>query len=462
MIDYAYILLIAAAVTYLLTPVVRRFALAIGAAPAPRERDVHTTPVPRLGGIAMFAGLIAGVAVAYRLTYTQDAFPSGSRTIVGLIGAAALLLVIGMIDDRFGMGPISKLAGQVAAAGILAWSGAAVVWLPWPGGQKLTLEPDLAYTVTILCVVITINAVNFIDGLDGLAAGVVGIGALAYLFYSYTLTNSVGVPSESVPAVTSAVLAGMCIGFLPHNFHPARIFMGDTGSMLIGMMLAYGPIQSIASLDPNILTFYNSSTLHPNNRYPLFLPLILPLAIWLVPYVDLLLAVIRRTAAGKSPFDADRKHLHHRLQNLGHSHRRAVLLMYLWTAMFTGGLVGLSQLHISLSWLVLVTMVMVAALLVATVPRLRPWRLGGRPRPGRAAAVSGPAVSGAVVNGAVVNGAVVNGAAAGDGALSGAARLEIIPNVPATRDRSADTDAAGRHAAADLADRPAARRGAGA
>ena len=382
MTDYAYILIIAAAVTYLLTPVVRRFALAIGAAPAPRERDVHTTPVPRLGGLAMFGGLIAGVAVAYRLTYTQQAFPS-SHTIIGLVGAGGLLVVIGIFDDRFGLSPISKLAGQIAAGGILAWSGAIVSWLPGPGSQTYSLEPDLAYTVTILLVVVTINAVNFIDGLDGLAAGVVCIAALAYLVYSYTLANSVGIPSQSIPAVASAALAGICLGFLPHNFHPARIFMGDTGSMLLGMLLAYGPISSIASLDYNVLINYNS-TLHPHNRYPIFLPLILPLAIWLIPYADLLLAVIRRTLAGQSPFVADRKHLHHRLQNMGHSHRQTVLLMYLWTGLFAGGLVGLSQLQISLIWLALVTVFMVIALLLATMPRLRPWN-------GRHSAAHGPA-----------------------------------------------------------------------
>jgi UDP-GlcNAc:undecaprenyl-phosphate GlcNAc-1-phosphate transferase len=376
--DYAYILIIAAAVTYLLTPPVRRFALAIGAAPAPRARDVHTTPVPRLGGLAMYGGLIAGVAVAYRLTYTQQAFPS-TRTVIGLLAAGGLLVVIGIFDDRFGLSPISKLAGQIAAGGILAWSGAILSWLPWPGSQTIALEPDLSYTLTILLVVITINAVNFIDGLDGLAAGVVCISGLAYLVYSYTLTNSIGLPSQSVPAVASAALAGMCIGFLPHNFHPARIFMGDTGSMLLGMLLAYGPISSIASLDQNVLTNYDNSLLHPHNRYPLLLPFILPIAIWLIPYADLLMAVIRRTAAGQSPFAADRKHLHHRLQNMGHSHRQTVLLMYLWTALFAGGLVGLSQLQISLIWLALVTLFMVAVLLLATMPRLRPWN-GRSPR----------------------------------------------------------------------------------
>ena len=112
--------------------------------------------------------------------------------------------------------------------------------------------------MTILIIVATINAVNFIDGLDGLAAGVVGISALAYLVYSYTLTNSVGIPSQSVPAVVSAVLAGICLGFLPHNFNPARIFMGDTGAMLLGLLLAYWPIESTATLDPNILVNYST------------------------------------------------------------------------------------------------------------------------------------------------------------------------------------------------------------
>ena len=138
-------------------------------------------------------------------------------------------MIIGVVDDRFGLGVISRLAGQIAAGGIVVWSGAYLPWIPWSGGETIALEPDLSYTVTILIVVATINAVNFIDGLDGLAAGVVGISALAYLVYSYELTNSVGIPSQSVPAVASAVLAGMCLGFLPHNFNPARIFMGDAG-----------------------------------------------------------------------------------------------------------------------------------------------------------------------------------------------------------------------------------------
>jgi UDP-GlcNAc:undecaprenyl-phosphate/decaprenyl-phosphate GlcNAc-1-phosphate transferase len=375
--DYLYILIIAAVVTYLLTPLVRLGAIAVNAQHEPRGRDVHVKPTPLLGGVAMYCGLAAGLLVADRLTYLQSAFPS-SRTILGLLLAGGLLVLIGAMDDRFGLGVISRLAGQIAAGGIIVWSGASLPWIPWPGSGTITLEPDLSYTLTILIIVATINAVNFIDGLDGLAAGVVAISALAYMVYSYTLTNSVGIPSESVPAVASAVLAGVCIGFLPHNFNPARIFMGDTGAYLLGLLLAYGPIQSTATLDYNILVNYSHE--NPINRFPEILPLILPIAIWLIPYTDMLLAVVRRTWAGKSPFAADGQHLHHRLLNMGHSHRQSVLLMYLWAALFSGLVVGLSVLRLSLIWFALATLVAMAALLLATAPNLRPWYT---PAPGK-------------------------------------------------------------------------------
>jgi UDP-GlcNAc:undecaprenyl-phosphate/decaprenyl-phosphate GlcNAc-1-phosphate transferase len=378
--DYLFILIIAAVVTYLLTPLVRRGAIAVNAQHAPRARDVHTQPTPLLGGLAMYGGLVAGLLVADRLTYTQGAFPS-SRTIEGLLLAGGLLVVVGIVDDKWGLGVISKLAGQIAAGGIVVWSGAYLPWIPWPGSETILLEPDLSYTVTIFIIVATINAVNFIDGLDGLAAGIVGISAVAYLVYTYTLTNSVGIPSQSVPAVASAVLAGICIGFLPHNFSPARIFMGDTGAMLLGLLLAYGPISSFASLDQNILVNYSSG--NPVNRFPTILPLLILAAIWIIPYTDMLLAVIRRTMKGMSPFDADRQHLHHRLLNLGHSDRSAVLLMYLWAALFSGLVVGLSVLRITLVWFAVITLAAIAALLLATAPKLRPWRAGNSGRRAR-------------------------------------------------------------------------------
>jgi UDP-GlcNAc:undecaprenyl-phosphate GlcNAc-1-phosphate transferase len=368
--DYVFILIIAAAVTYLLTPLVRLFALRIKAYQEPRDRDVHKEPTPLIGGLAMYGGMAAALLVAQRLSYLQEAFPS-SRTVNGLLAAGGLLVIVGILDDRFGLSAMSKAAGQVAAGGILAWSGAYLPWLPLPNAGELVLPPDLSYTLTILLIVVTINAVNFIDGLDGLAAGVVAIAGLSFFIYSYTLTNSLSLQSQSVPAVASAVLFGMCAGFLPHNFHPARVFMGDTGAMLIGLMLAYCPISSTFSLDPSVLVNYSHG--HTLNRFPTILPILLPVAILIIPYTDLLLAVIRRTARGDSPFAPDRKHLHHRLLNMGHSHRQSVLLMYLWAALFSGAVVGLSVVRIGLAWLGIVTLAAVVALLFATIPQWRPW-----------------------------------------------------------------------------------------
>ncbi len=371
--EYVLVLLVTAAVTFLLTPLVRRVAIATHAIHAPRARDTHTEPTPLLGGLAMYGGLVAGLIVASRLTSLQDPFQSaGGKTTSGLLLAGALVVGVGFIDDRWGLGAISKLAGQVAAAGILVWSGQSLPWLPMPSGGVFSLEPDLSLTLTILIVVVTINAINFIDGLDGLAAGITAVAALSFLVYSYKLTQTIGTTSQSLPAVSSALLAGMCLGFLPHNFYPARIFMGDIGAMLLGLMLAYGPISSTASLDPALLNNYSQA--NTLDRFPTFLPLLVPAAIFVIPYADLMFAVIRRTRAGKPLMSADRQHLHHRVLNIGHSYRQSVLIMYLWAALFSVTVVSLSVVHTRLVVFVAATAVAVLALLPVTMPRLRPWR----------------------------------------------------------------------------------------
>ncbi len=367
--EYVLTLLAAAAVTYLLTPLVRRFAIAIGAMHAARDRDVHVVPTPLLGGFAMYAGLAAGLLVASRLPALNSVFAETNMA-KGLLLAGGLVVVMGFVDDRWGIGVVSKLAGQVAAGVILVWSGAEVTWLPAPGGTTLGLTSDQQIAVTILVVVVTINAVNFIDGLDGLAAGIVGIGAAAFFIYYFTLTHRLGLPDQTGPALASAILAGICLGFLPHNYHPARIFMGDTGAMLIGLLLAYAPIASLASLDPGSLTDYRAGAI---NRFGAILPLLLPAAILLIPYADLLMAVIRRTRAGMSPFAADRKHLHHRMLDIGHSHRTSVLIMYLWAALFAGSVVWLSIIRTPLYVLASVTVGAMLVLLFVSMPRLRPW-----------------------------------------------------------------------------------------
>jgi UDP-GlcNAc:undecaprenyl-phosphate GlcNAc-1-phosphate transferase len=371
--EYVLVLLVTAAVTYLLTPLVRRVAVATRAIHAPRARDTHTEPTPLLGGLAMYGGLVAGLIVTRRLTALQDPFAAaGSKTAAGLLLAGALVVVVGFIDDRWGLSAISKLAGQVAAAGVLVWSGQSLPWLPMPSGGVFSLEPDLSLTLTILLVVVTINAINFIDGLDGLAAGIVAVAAVSFLVYSYTLGRTIGSTSESLPAVSSALLAGMCLGFLPHNFYPARIFMGDIGAMLLGLMLAYGPISSTASLDPALLINYSNQTL---DRFPTFLPLLVPAAIFVIPYADLMFAVIRRAKAGKPLMAADRQHLHHRVLNIGHSYRQSVLIMYLWAALFSVTVVSLSVVRTRLVVFVVATAVAVLTLLPVTMPRLRPWRM---------------------------------------------------------------------------------------
>jgi len=388
--EYALVLLVTAAVTYLLTPLVRRVAVVTKAMHAPRARDTHTRATPLLGGLAMYGGLVAGLLVATRLSYLQDPFSTtGSKAEAGLLLAGGLIVVMGFADDRWGLNAISKLAGQVAVGGIVVWSGQALPWLPMPGGGVFSLEPDLSVTLTILLVVVTINAINFIDGLDGLAAGIVAVAALSFLVYSYALNRTIGTTSQSLPAVASALLAGMCLGFLPHNFYPARIFMGDAGAMLLGLLLAYGPISSTGSLDSTLLVNYSQA--HPLDRYPTFLPLLVPAAIFVIPYADLMFAVIRRTRAGKPLMSADRQHLHHRLLNIGHSYRQSVLIMYLWAALFSVTVVSLSIVRIPSVVFAVATLVAVLALLPATMPRLRPWRIHTRPAAPLPAATRAPA-----------------------------------------------------------------------
>jgi UDP-GlcNAc:undecaprenyl-phosphate/decaprenyl-phosphate GlcNAc-1-phosphate transferase len=398
--EYLLVLLVTAAVTYLLTPLVRRVAIATGAMHEPRARDTHTKPTPLLGGLAMYGGLVAGLIIATRLSFLDDPFAeAGSRTAAGLLLAGALVVVVGFIDDRWGLSAVSKLAGQVAAAGILVWSGQSLPWVPMPNGGVFSLEQDLGVTVTILLVVVTINAINFIDGLDGLAAGIVAVAALSFLVYSYTLIRTIGITSQSLPAVSSALLAGMCIGFLPHNFYPARIFMGDIGAMLLGLMLAYGPISSTASLDPALLTNYAQP--HTLDRFPTLLPLLVPAAIFVIPYADLMFAIIRRTRAGKPLMAADRQHLHHRLLNIGHSYRQSVLIMYLWAALFSVTVVSLSVVRTRLVVFEAATLIAVLTLLPVTMPRLRPWAwrkpvpvaAGNLPRSGRAVPAPAAVVS---------------------------------------------------------------------
>ena len=359
--EYVLTFLTGAIVTYLLVPLVRKFAIRFKAMTPVRDRDVHAIPTPRMGGLAMFFGMLAALLMASRLPNLHKVFTE-SPTWIGLLSAGGLLVVVGIADDRWEIDALTKMAGQVAAAGLLIMNGVQLLWIPLPGGT-LVLPPSYGVPLTIVLVVATINAVNFIDGLDGLAAGIVGISAAAFFLYAFLVTVVVHLDHQSAPALIAAILAGMCTGFLPHNFSPARIFMGDTGSMLIGLLLATSMI-TVSGFDPVALR-------GSINRFPTVLPLI-PVAILVVPYTDMLMAVIRRSAGGRSPFAPDKKHLHHRLLDLGHSHRGAALVMYGWTALFSFGVVALSAMKSPLVVLSVATLAALAVLFVMAFPQLRP------------------------------------------------------------------------------------------
>ncbi|MFJ9541944.1 MraY family glycosyltransferase [Streptomyces sp. NPDC101225] len=370
--EYLLTLCITAAVTYLLTGPVRKFAIVAGAMPEIRARDVHREPTPRLGGIAMFFGLCAGLLVADHLTNLSEVFDKSNEP-RALLSGAALIWLIGVLDDKFEIDALIKLGGQMIAAGVMVMQGLTILWLPIPGVGSVALTQWQGTLLTVALVVITINAVNFVDGLDGLASGMVCIAAAAFFLYAYRIWYSYGIEAAAPATLFSAILMGMCIGFLPHNMHPARIFMGDSGSMLIGLVLAAGAISITGQVDPDALKlFVGSEKAAVHQTVPVYIPLLLPLTIIAVPTADLVLAIVRRTWRGQSPFAADRGHLHHRLLEIGHSHSRAVLIMYFWSALIAFGALAYSVNSASM-WIVLGIVILSAVgLALLLLPRFTP------------------------------------------------------------------------------------------
>jgi UDP-GlcNAc:undecaprenyl-phosphate GlcNAc-1-phosphate transferase len=306
--EYLLTLCITAAVTYLLTGPVRKFAIVAGAMPEIRARDVHREPTPRLGGIAMFFGLCAGLLVADHLANLSTVFENSNEP-RALLSGAALIWLIGVLDDKFEIDALIKLGGQMIAAGVMVMQGLTILWLPIPGVGSVALTQWQGTLLTVALVVITINAVNFVDGLDGLAAGMVCIASAAFFLYAYRVWVSYGIEAAAPATLFSAILMGMCLGFLPHNMHPARIFMGDSGSMLIGLVLAAGAISITGQVDPDALKlFAGSEKAAVHQTVPVYIPLLLPLTIIAIPAADLVLAIVRRTWRGQSPFAADRGH----------------------------------------------------------------------------------------------------------------------------------------------------------
>ena len=363
--EYLLVGLTAAVLTFLFTGLVRRLAIRWGAVAHPRQRDVHTVPIPRLGGLAMYLGVCGGMLLAHQLPVLRRGFEYTFDPTAVLIGGGVIVL-IGMLDDRFELDSLTKFAGQITCAGILVLFGLQwiIVWVPWGGddsvGSLLILDQNQGALLTVLLVVTMVNAMNFVDGLDGLAAGVGFISAAATCAFSlHLLDESGGDVNNYAPAMIAATLAGACLGFLPHNFQPARIFMGDSGSMLIGLMMAAASTSASGRVVPD-----------GTETIALLSPLLVVAAVLFVPLLDLLMAVVRRTRKGLSPFHADKMHLHHRLLEIGHSQRRAVLLIYLWAAVLAFGTVALTLFDVfAVAWGM--GFGILIALIVSAVPRLR-------------------------------------------------------------------------------------------
>lgn len=317
--EYLVTLLLAASIAYVVTPFVRSWAIKLGAVAAIRARDIHTTPTPRWGGLAMWIGMAATFAMVNHLSLVGKSF---TRESMGIFLAASFLVLLGMIDDRFELDALTKLAGQAVAAGILLLNGVQIFWLPING--VITIPASIGQLLTVVIVVITINAVNFIDGLDGLAAGIVAISGAAFFAFAYLLAVIYGFSRAGAPSLITAIIIGVCIGFLPHNLYPAKIFMGDSGSMLLGLLLAASAITLTGQIDPNAIS--------AEKLGPTLLPLLLPLAVLALPLIDLFSAIIRRLRAGKSPFASDKEHIHHRIMRAGNTQARTALIMYFWTA----------------------------------------------------------------------------------------------------------------------------------
>jgi UDP-GlcNAc:undecaprenyl-phosphate/decaprenyl-phosphate GlcNAc-1-phosphate transferase len=320
-IPYLVVLAIAAGVTFLATPLVRRIAARTGAVDVPDDRKVHSTPTPTLGGIAIFAGVLAGLGAAWALPDFRTLFQTSSEPI-GVLAAGAAMVALGTVDDTRGIKASTKLAGQVAGTGALILAGVQIFYFWLPGAGLISLSSDMSALITVLWTILVINAVNLIDGLDGLAAGVSAVAAAA--LFAYTFRTGGGVPSTA--GLLATLVVGCAIGFIPHNFNPARIFMGDSGSMLLGLLLASATVSGVGrTLEPDL-----------SDVAGLIIPVLLPIFVLAVPLADTAFAVMRRIR-GRHPLAMpDKRHIHHWLFEMAGSHRQAVLVMYMWSAMLAG------------------------------------------------------------------------------------------------------------------------------
>lgn len=317
---------VAAFVTLLLTPLTRKLAFRVNAVASPSARKVHDSDIPSLGGLAMLGGVGAGLLTAWIMGTFDPVFRSFTD-IAGVALAALIIFAVGVADDIREVSAPAKVAGIVLSGTVLALAGVSVLWFRVPFTGFVQLSADLSVVVTVVWLLVMANAINLIDGLDGLAGGIVAIASGSFFVYATQLAADDVLFASNPGALLAVITAGICIGFLPFNTHPAKTFMGDGGALLLGLMLAASTVSVGGRIDQSV----------DGQVFFFFAPLVIPLILLGVPLVDLTLAVVRRASRrGVSIAEADKEHLHHRLMRLGHGHRRTVFILWLWTALLCG------------------------------------------------------------------------------------------------------------------------------
>lgn len=364
---YLIVGVVAALVTFVATPVVVRLARRLGWVYHPNDRTVHTTPMPDVGGIALYVGLVAAFVLARLMDGFDPLFARNSEPL-GVVLAAGVIFLVGLVDDVRDLSAPAKVMGTVAAAMVLVWSGVTMYYFKLPFLDVTILSDDLIPLVTVLWLLGMTSAINLIDGLDGLAAGIVAIGAFSFFLYSYRLGELDLLTQPNIGPLVAIITVGICVGFLPHNFSPARIFMGDGGALLLGLLMA---------VSTSVVGGRAEDTQrYPGQAYFFLAPLFIPLIILGVPILDTLWAILRRARHGQGVATADKGHLHHRLMEMGHGQRRSVLILWGWTALLSAFVLYPVLSGGSVAYVPIGAAMIVLALYTVFHPQIRAQRAG--------------------------------------------------------------------------------------
>jgi UDP-GlcNAc:undecaprenyl-phosphate GlcNAc-1-phosphate transferase len=325
---YFMVGLCAALVTFVTTPVVRWWAHRTGRVVQPGPRKVHTKPTPQLGGLAMFVGFAVALAMAWKMDRFGPLFRGNSEPL-GILIAGAIILATGARDDLKEVSPPARILATVAAGMVLVQFGATMFYFRLPFVGVLQLSSDWIPIVTVVWLLGMTQAINLIDGLDGLAGGIVAIGSTSFFIYSRHLSDLHLLSEPNLGPLIAMITVGVCVGFLPFNANRATIFMGDGGAYFLGFLLAVSTSVVGGRADPTTQGFSGQT-------YFFLAPLAIPLIVLGVPIFDTAFAILRRVSRRQGFATADKGHLHHRLINLGHGPRRAVAILWLWTALLSG------------------------------------------------------------------------------------------------------------------------------